>query len=623
MKRTVESNEPPAFLGIECGATHSVALWVQGDAVRRVEGGAANLKLLTNAQMVQHFRGLRAVHQGLREPQAMAIGMAGARMAADHERIIRAAAKVWPGVPCRPSNDLETGLAAAEAPSAKRKQKDGLSPMPRVLVLSGTGSCCFGGVPGARTVRVGGWGHLLGDQGSGYEIGLQAMRALAGHVDRSGRWPVLGRRILRALQLNEPEDLVDWAQAAGKSEIAALAVAVFDAAVERDPLAVAVLEKAAVSLANDAVACAARLTQRGRAVQFVLAGSVLLKQPAFARRVAQLIQAQWPRAVVGPLQREGAWGAVELARGMAVQGSEFNVQGSARVESRESRVEGAEPTGLESLQQSPTEQRNPLSMHLDKMPLRDAIALMLGEDARIPAALLAQQDQIERVVKLIVRAFQRGGRLFYVGAGTSGRLGVLDASECPPTFRTPPDLVQGIIAGGQTALWSPAEGGEDDAQAGATAIGFRGVGPRDIVVGIAASGRTPFVWGSLTEAKQRGAETVLVCFNPFLRIPTRHRPTVVIAANVGPEVLTGSTRLKAGTATKLVLNIFTTLAMVKMGKVVGNLMVDLNPSNTKLRDRAVRIVRELTGTDEAAARAALESSGWVVKEALGTLHFES
>ena len=622
MKRTVATDESPAFLGIECGATHSVALFVQGDVVRRVEGGAANLKLMTDAQMVRHFRRLRAVHQGLREPRAMAIGMAGARIAADHERIVRAAAQVWPGVPCRPSNDLETGLAAAEVPSEKRKAESGkrkrknvARPMPRVLVLSGTGSCCFGGVPGARTVRVGGWGHLLGDQGSGYEIGLQAMRALAGHTDRSGHWPVLGRRILRALQLNEPEDLIDWAQVAGKSEIAALAVPVFDAAAERDPLAMAVLEKAAVSLASDAVSCAARLSRRGRPVQFVLAGSVLLKQPAFARRVAQLIKAQWPRAVVGPLEREGAWGAVELAARMPMRSSGFKVQGSRP-------GEGRELTGLESLQQSPTEQRNPLSMNLDKMLLREAIALMLGEDAKIPPALLAEREKIERTVKLIIRAFQRGGRLFYVGAGTSGRLGVLDASECPPTFRTPPDQVQGIIAGGQTALWSPVEGGEDDAQAGAQAIAFRGIKSRDVVVGIAASGRTPFVWGALAEAKRRGAATVLLCFNRFLRIPARHRPTVVIAPNVGPEILTGSTRLKAGTATKLVLNIFTTLAMAKTGKVIGNLMVDLNPSNTKLRDRAVRIVRELTGAEEAAARVALETSGWVVQTALRTLHFE-
>ena len=627
IKNTEETAGPPALLGIECGATHSVALFVQGDVVRRLEGGPANLKLLTNAQLVRHFRRLRSVHQGLTAPQAIAIGMAGARIAEDHDRIGRAAAKVWPDVPRRASNDLETGLAAAEEPqgekrkteSGKRKQDDTPSPIPRVLVLSGTGSCCFGGVPGERTVRVGGWGHLLGDQGSGYEIGLEAMKTLASHSDRSGHWPVLGRRILHALQLNEPEDLIDWAQTAGKSEIAALAVQVFEAASTGDSLAAAILEQAARSLAGDAVSCAARLVKRGTTVQFVLAGSVLLKQPVFAKKVTQLIKAQWPRAIVGPLQREGAWGAVELAARMA---GKAKVQSPKSKVGAESKAEGREPTGLESLKQSPTEQRNPRSMKLDKLPLRDAIGLMLDEDTKIPPALLAERTQIERAVKLIVRSFQRGGCLFYVGAGTSGRLGVLDASECPPTFRTPPEMVQGIMAGGQTALWSSVEGAEDDAQAGAQAIAFRGVAGRDVVVGIAASGRTPFVWGALAEAKKRGAATVLLCFNPFLKIPAGQRPTVVIAPNVGPEVLTGSTRLKAGTATKLVLNMLTTLAMVKLGKVTSNLMVDLNPSNVKLRNRAVRIVRELTGADEAVAHAALENTGWVVKAALQALHFE-
>jgi len=222
---------------------------------------------------------------------------------------------------------------------------------------------------------------------------------------------------------------------------------------------------------------------------------------------------------------------------------------------------------------------------------------------------------LERGLRLIARAFRRGGRLFYVGAGTSGRLGVLDASECPPTFRTPPEQVQGIIAGGQRALWEAVEGAEDDAGAGARAIQFRGVSRKDVVVGIAASGRTPFVWGALWEAGRRGAKTVLLCFNPQLEIPRRHRPDLILAPNVGPEILTGSTRLKSGTATKLILNIFTTLAMVRTGKVISNLMVDLNPSNVKLRDRAVRIVRELTGADAATAKEALEKSGWVVKGA--------
>ena len=231
-------------------------------------------------------------------------------------------------------------------------------------------------------------------------------------------------------------------------------------------------------------------------------------------------------------------------------------------------------------------------MNLDKLPLGKAVKLMLEEEACVASRLLAERRQIERAIHAVVRAFRHGGRLFYVGAGTSGRLGVLDASECPPTFRTPPDLVQGIIAGGPSALLRSVEGAEDDAAAGARAIRHRRVTRRDVVVGLAASGTTPFVWGALRQAKRRHATTVLVCFNPFLRIPPSQRPAIVIAPDLGPEVLTRSTRLKAGTATKLLLNMFTTLAMVRLGKVRSNLMIDLDPTNAKLRTRAVRIVRE-------------------------------
>jgi N-acetylmuramic acid 6-phosphate etherase len=255
-------------------------------------------------------------------------------------------------------------------------------------------------------------------------------------------------------------------------------------------------------------------------------------------------------------------------------------------------------------------------MTLDRMPLTEALELMLSEDAVIPAAILRERAALVRLVSLAVRAFRSGGRLFYVGAGTSGRLGVLDASECPPTFRTDPAMVQGIMAGGIRALHAAVEGAEDDAHAGARAVAGRGVGRRDLVVGIAASGRTPFVWGALAEARRRGARTGLVCCDPGLVFARGMRPDVVVAPDVGPEILTGSTRLKAGTATKLVLNSLTTLAMVRLGKVSGNLMIDLNPSNTKLRDRAERIVVELAGVSAERARALLEDSGWVVQGAL-------
>jgi len=268
-----------------------------------------------------------------------------------------------------------------------------------------------------------------------------------------------------------------------------------------------------------------------------------------------------------------------------------------------------------ALSQSPTEQRNPRSMELHRLPLAQAIDLMIAEEARIPNAIRAVRGPIEQAIRRVVRAFQRGGRLIYVGAGTSGRLGVLEASECPPTFGVPREQVQAIIAGGPRAVWEAVEGAEDDAGAGARAIAFRRVKSADIVVGIAASGRTPFVWGALRAARRRGAGTVLITCNPRVPIPPADRPRVVIAPAVGPEILTGSTRLKAGTATKLILNMITTLAMVRMGKVISNLMVDVKPTNAKLRDRVVRILQQLRGVEYPAARAALEKSGWILKKA--------
>lgn len=270
---------------------------------------------------------------------------------------------------------------------------------------------------------------------------------------------------------------------------------------------------------------------------------------------------------------------------------------------------------VRSTQLSPTERRNPRSRKLDRMSVSEAVGLMLSEEAKVTRALLKRRTLLAKAVKAVARAFQGGGSLFYVGAGTSGRLGVLDASECPPTFRAEPKLVQGIIAGGDVALRKSVEGAEDDSEAGAGQIRKRRVGRKDVVVGIAASGTTPFVWGALRAAKRRRATTMLVCFNPYLAIPKAWRPDIVMATDLGPEVLTGSTRLKAGTATKLVLNLLTTLAMVRVGKVMSNLMVDVRPTNAKLRARAVRIVRELTGKDERSAERALRESGWVIRKA--------
>ncbi len=601
-------------MGIECGATRSAALFfpLDGSPSVRAEFGPANLRLLDERSLRDHFASIKGLHAG--SPLLLAgigIGMAGMRTEGDRQRINAAAAKVWPQVPVYATNDLEPALIAAQSAAGVKAAQ--------VLILSGTGSCCFGRTSAGKTLRYGGWGHILGDKGSGYEIGMRALKAVVYHLDRDGKWPPLGRAILKTAQLNEPDDLIDWAKSAEKSQVAGLAIEVFAAAARGDKIARGILAAAAESLARDGVDCARRLVKHGGPVQFILAGGVLLKQPSFARAVKTRLAQLWPGAVVTPLKGQSVWGSIKLAElhfghRQPTRNGRVAAHPSRRTEESHSSLIPAS-AGL-----PPTEQRNARSMKLDRLPLAKAVALMIDEESKIGAALIREGTHIVRAIEMIVASFQRGGRLFYVGAGTSGRLGILDAAECPPTFRVSSDQVQGIIAGGQAAICTSVEGAEDDWPAGAAAIEHRGPSQRDVVVGITASGRTPFVWGALHGAKRRRAATILLCFNPHLRIAPEHRPDLVIAADVGPEILTGSTRLKAGTATKIVLNILTTLAMVRMGKVISNLMVDLNASNAKLRDRAIRIVQATPGASAAAAESALEKSKWIVKPACQRLN---
>jgi N-acetylmuramic acid 6-phosphate etherase len=265
-----------------------------------------------------------------------------------------------------------------------------------------------------------------------------------------------------------------------------------------------------------------------------------------------------------------------------------------------------------------TEKRNRASANIDKLSTKQIVDLINAEDTLVPAAVARQSKQIAAAIDLIVERFKKGGHLFYVGAGTSGRLGVLDASECPPTFGVSPSLVQGIIAGGRRALVKSAEGAEDFPEDGTASINKKCVRIKDVVVGLAACGMTPFVHGALKQARQIGAATIFITCAPEA---VKHIPAeIIINPVVGPEVVTGSTRMKAGTATKLVLNTLTTGAMIKLGKVYGNLMVDLKATNNKLRDRSVRIVMEVTNLSRPRARRLLSRAKGKVKAAI-VMHF--
>lgn len=273
------------------------------------------------------------------------------------------------------------------------------------------------------------------------------------------------------------------------------------------------------------------------------------------------------------------------------------------------------PSGSEA--QSPlgtTEQRNPVSADLDRMSALQIVTVMNEEDHKVADAVQRALPQVARAVDAVVESLRAGGRLIYMGAGTSGRLGVLDAVECPPTFRTDPDLVQGLIAGGRAAMFRAVEGAEDSAELGASDLDELHPTVHDAVVGIAASGRTPYVMGGLDRARALGATTISLACTPDA-IVSRHAD-IAIEVDNGPEIVTGSSRLKSGTSQKLVLNMISTAAMVRLGKVYGNLMVDVAPNNTKLIDRAERIVIAATGCDRERARAALRAADGHAKTAI-------
>ena len=261
-----------------------------------------------------------------------------------------------------------------------------------------------------------------------------------------------------------------------------------------------------------------------------------------------------------------------------------------------------------------TEERNPRSRRLDQLSTPHVLRLMNREDQRVPRAVAREIPKIARAVDLIVARLMRGGRLFYVGAGTSGRLGVLDAAECPPTFGTPRTLVQGIIAGGRRALVRSVEGAEDDARAAAAALKNRRVGKKDVVVGIMASRRTPYALGGIAYGRKVGAGTIIVTANPAGG--RKIACDVIIAPRVGPEVLTGSTRLKAGTAQKLVLNMLSTATMIRLGKVYENLMVDLRTASRKLEERTKRVLMHAAGVRYDDANQWLKRAGGSLKVAI-------
>jgi N-acetylmuramic acid 6-phosphate etherase len=565
-------------LGIEGGGTKTE--WALLDeAGRQLHGGAlpaANLRLIGDEELLDLLRVLP------REVTHVGAFLAGCADAADRKRLEGLAQSVWPAAVIAVGGDRESGFATAFGDG------DG------IVVIAGTGSAVTGRREG-RVEKAGGWGHLLGDTGSGYQIAMTALRFVLSRYDLDHASDALAQGILRTLALNRLEELVAWAANADKMSVAKLAPVVFQAAKDGHPAMLAAIQNGAHVLAECTRAVARRLEFTAPEVR--LLGGLFEHHREYAEFYCDYAGELLPGARVGVCAQSGALGAAWLA---------------ARVSAQPKCIE-PEAGGAE-LSAAITEQRNPRSAAMDALATPELVDLFIREEDEVARALREARGPLAAAVDLVSAALLAGGRLFYTGAGTSGRLGVLDASEIPPTFGAPPELVQGIIAGGVSALHSAAEGAEDQPEAGELAVIGRGVRAGDVVCGIAASGRTPFVLGTLRKARALGAKTILLTCNPARKRTEAWDVEIDLAT--GPELVTGSTRLKAGTATKVALNILSTCAMVRLGMVRGNLMIDVRATNAKLRDRAVRMVSEVGQCSPEEARRRLESASWSVRAAL-------
>ena len=604
-------------LGIEGGGTKTEWMLFQGRAAPEAllaQGAlpAANLQLISDDGLSRLFSVLP------QEASQVGVFLAGCATEEDRARLQRVAAQAWPGARLALGSDRDSALAAAFG------DEDG------IVVIAGTGAAVHGR-KGGRVEKAGGWGQILGDRGGGYNLAVQGLRLVLTHYDLNQSITPLAEEILRMLGLNRLSDLVGWAMKADKMSVAMLAPAIFHAAKFGEPEMLATVRSGADVLVDFTRAVAQRLEFPKAPVR--LCGGLFANHEAYEALFKYRLSIVLPGARAEVCRASGALGAAWLAaregtgdetasEGQKGQkGPEGRETWPARNEERRTKNQehspSALPADLAQLAQAPTEQPNPRSANLETRSTRELVDLFLSEEENVTRALAECREAIISAVDLVSSALVAGGRLFYIGAGTSGRLGVLDASEIPPTFGAPPELVQGIIAGGAVALHRAVEGAEDQADAGALAILERGVGAGDVVCGLTASGRTPFVLGALGRARELGARTILVCCNGR---DTAEPGTVGTAREIrlptGPEIITGSTRLKAGTATKLVLNILSTVAMIRMGRVRGNAMVDLQITNAKLRDRGVRLVSQTLGIPYEEAHARLERAGWNVRACL-------
>jgi N-acetylmuramic acid 6-phosphate etherase len=564
------------ILGIEGGGTKTAwALVANGTIIESGKLPPSNLRLTPLDQITKIFRVLpRAVDR-------IGVFLAGCATEEDHAALLKLARAVWPRAKIVAGSDRDSGMAAC------LRDRDGIA------VNAGTGSSVTGR-SGWQIEKAGGWGHILGDAGGAYFVSIRALRSVLREYDLRRGEREFAANILRALGLNNFDELVRWAQTAEKMEIASLAPVVFEAARKSDEAARQIIAAGVSALVDFTTAVSMRLQLETPEVR--LMGGLFENQKFYRIAFATALSEKIPGAEVALCESSPEVGAAWLAADERLQ-----------------MVKIEEPVAAAELVSS-TEEANPKSANLDRLSAREIVELFVAEEKSVEEGLRQCADQLARAIELSASAIGNGGHIFYVGAGTSGRLGVLDAAEIPPTFGASPDLFQGIIAGGAPALRQSIEGAEDDARSGALAMNERGVKREDLVIGISASARAAFVMGALLRAREIGAQTILLTCNA--KREQRGAFDLEINLKTSPEIVTGSTRLKAGTATKVALNIISTGAMARLGRMRGNLMIDLQPTNKKLRERAIGLVSQLAGCDRESARSRLERADWNLRAAL-------
>ena len=487
-----------------------------------------------------------------------------------------------------------------------------------MAVLAGTGSFVWGRNSENTEARADGWGSILGDEGGAFSIGLHAIRAVCRMHDQRGPETALLEKAMEYFEISEPHQLIALAGKLNvdRNSISNFAQSVFQAYDEMDAVSVNIIEFAVTNLIDSILAVRKKLFRTEDRVSLVCGGHLLTKVQAYQERFHDLWQRRFPNDKVIIPEKDLSYGAAVLGLnqlGISIQPESASTHFTEwHIVAEESEKENKKI--FEECRKLGTEKINPDSVNIEQSSVQDILRLINQEDQKVAFAVQNVLPEIEECIEKIVMAFSTGGRLFYIGAGTSGRLGCLDASECPPTYGTPPWMIQGIISGGFPTLIKSREGVEDQRRLAIKDLKDRNLKPNDILIGIAASNRTPYVLEGLKYAREMGAQNCLVTCNP----PEFHIDFIdlVIAPETGPEVVMGSTRMKAGTAQKMVLNMLTTTAMIRSGKVFRGMMVDLQMTSKKLAQRAIRTIMMLTHLDYQSALELLKLADGHVKTAL-------